>query len=1022
MKEGLDMSILQKLLERKKVIGLMVALILVLGIYSISKMDRELMPSVAFDMAMITVDAGDMPVRDVENLITEPVEKELAGIDGVTSYDSSTAVGSSSFFIDIEEGRVDEVTREIESHLTHISNDVTGIVYTDVRPISTDQSYEFYMEVSNGEMNDLTSFANEVVKPRLENLNEVREVNLNGLEETEYVITFDQDELRELGLELSYVVQALQQTDVNVSLGELTEEDNEPSLRWNTELSSLKDIEEATIDTPEGPIDLKDMAEIDVETLQQSSMAWKNGSRDVVFVEIARADDYTQVEMAEAIRDEVAEIHDEGLASELSFTEIVAQADYVSSSIDGVTQNILIGGVLALVILMLFLRNSRATLIVGLSIPVSLLLTFTTLWFMDYSFNILTLIGLGLGIGMMVDASIVILESIYRKKEEGLVGIEAVMTGIKEVATAVIASMLTTVVVFLPVGLFGGDFAIFILVLSVVVVITLVSSVIVAFTLIPALAENFMKLRKKAENKRKSRIIERYGSVLNWFSQKKRRRYGLIIVFFLIFVGSIGLTTKIPFVLMPDVLNRYSEMEIRLETGLTAEDKDKVVEAAEEKLTDVDDIQSVVFMDAGDYLYALINMTKDQDITVPQEDVNLAITDTLRELEDDFPVTGVFTTMDTGGGGQPVQLIVQGDSLTKLQELSSYLSEELEEVDGLVNVSTSMDEQVEERQLVFDHESLKEDGLTTTAIYEQLQGVFAPLPVGEIVEEGTEIPVVSTFSSLINSEKDLEEFDITGPTGTKPLSNYADLENVSSPITISRTDGARYVTVSAEIEGRDLGAVSRDVQKVVDELEPPAGYAVSTGGDIEAQQEMMFDLVVVLGISILLVYIVMAVQFNSFIQPIIVMSVIPMTAVGAILALLITQRELSVFSALALLMLIGVVLNNAILLIDRINQLREQGLPIYEAVIEAGKNRMRPIFMTTLTTVGGMLPLALATGGANAYQAPLATVIIGGLLFATFITLLLIPAVYLLVEDMKRAIKRIFSKKKTSDTVVKKAS
>ncbi|MCR6110099.1 efflux RND transporter permease subunit [Bacillus sp. A301a_S52] len=1016
------MNLLQKLLERKKVIGLMVALILVLGIFSISKMDRELMPSVAFDMAMITVDAGDMPVRDVENLITEPMENELAGIDGVTSYDSSTAVGSSSFFIDIEEGRVEEVTREIESHLTHISNGVSGILYTDVRPISTDQSYEFYMEVSNGEMSDLTSFANDVAKPRLESLNEVREVNLSGLEETEYVITFDQKTLRERGLELSYVIQALQQTDVNVSLGELIDEENEPSLRWNTELSSLKDIEEATIPTPEGPLDLKDIADIEVETSQQSSMAWKNGSRDVVFVEVARADGYTQVDMAEAIRDEVTEIHDEGLASELSFTEIVAQADYVSSSIDGVTQNILIGGVLALVILMLFLRNSRATLIVGLSIPVSLLLTFTTLWFIDYSFNILTLIGLGLGIGMMVDASIVILESIYRKKEEGLVGIEAVMTGIKEVATAVIASMLTTVVVFLPVGLFGGDFAIFILVLSVVVVITLVSSVIVAFTLIPALAENFMKLRKKAENKRKSRIIERYESVLNWFSQKKRRRYSLIMVFFLIFVGSLGLTTKIPFVLMPDVLNRYSEMEIRLETGLTAEDKDMVVEAAEEKLTDVDDIDSVVFMDAGDYLYALINMTKDQDITVPQEDVNLAITDTLRELEDDFPVTGVYTTMDTGGGGQPVQLIVQGDSLSKLQDLSSFLSEELEEVDGLVNVSTSMDKQIEERQLVFNYESLKEDGLTTTVIYEQLQGVFAPIPVGEIVEDGTEIPVMATFSSLINSESELEAFDITGPTGTKPLSNYAELETVASPFTISRTNGARYVTVSAEIEGRDLGAVSRDVQKVMDELEPPAGYSVSTGGDIEAQQEMMLDLMIVLGISILLVYIVMAVQFNSFIQPIIVMSVIPMTAVGAILALLITQRELSVFSALALLMLIGVVLNNAILLIDRINQLREQGMPIYEAVIEAGKNRMRPIFMTTLTTVGGMLPLALATGGANAYQAPLATVIIGGLLFATFITLLLIPAVYLLVEDIKRAIKRLFSKKKHSDTVVKKAS
>ncbi|UTR14113.1 efflux RND transporter permease subunit [Salipaludibacillus sp. LMS25] len=1016
------MSLLQKLLERKKVIGLMVVLFFVLGIYSISKMDRELMPSVDFDMAMITVDAGDMPVRDVENLITEPVEKALAGSEGVISYDSSTAVGSSSFFIDIEEGRVDEVTREVESHLAHISNDVSGILYTDVRPISTDQSYEFYMEVSNGEMKDLTSFASGVVKPRLESLNEVKEVNLNGLEEMQYILTFDREELHELGLELNGVIQALHQTDVNISLGELTEEDNEPSLRWDTELSSVKDIEEATIQTPEGPINLKDIAEIEAETSQQSSMAWKNGSRDVLFVEIGRADGYTQVEMAEAIRAEVADIHDEGLASDLSFTEIVAQADYVSSSIDGVTQNILIGGLLALVILMLFLRNTRATLIVGLSIPVSLLLTFTTLWLIDYSFNILTLIGLGLGIGMMVDASIVILESIYRKKEEGLVGIDAVMTGIKEVATAVIASMLTTVVVFLPVGLFGGDFAIFILVLSVVVVITLVSSVIVAFTLIPALAENFMKLRKKTEDKKKSRLIERYGHVLNWFTQKKRRRYGLIIAFLLVFIGSIGLTTKIPFILMPDVLNRYSEMEVRLETGLTAEDKDEVVAAAEEKLKDVEDIESVVFMDAGDYLYALINMTKDQDITSPQEDVNLAITDALRELEADYPVTGVFTSMDTGKGGQPVQLKVNGESLAKLQDLSSYLSEELEKVDGLVNVSTSMDKQVEERQLVFDHESLQEDVLTTSAIYEQLQGAFVPIPVGDIVEEGTEIPVVATFSSVINSEKELQKFDITGPTGTKPLSHYAKLETVTSPLTISRTNGERYVTVSAEIEGRDLGAVSRDVQKIVDELEAPAGYSVSSGGDIEAQEELFLDLIIVLGISILLVYIVMSVQFNSFIQPLIVMSVIPMTAVGAILALLITQRELSVFSALALLMLIGVVLNNAILLIDRINQLRKQGVSTYEAVIEAGKNRMRPIFMTTLTTVGGMLPLALATGGANAYQAPLATVIIGGLLFATFITLLLIPAVYLLVEDMKRAIKRLFNKKKQSDTVVKKAS
>ncbi|WP_026688809.1 efflux RND transporter permease subunit [Alteribacter aurantiacus] len=1004
------MGLLQRLLERKIVIGLMVVLVFMVGLYSINKLDRELIPSIDFDMAMISASAGDMPVLDVEERLTKPIEQVLSGTDGVESFQSSSSVGSSSFFVEIEEGRMKEVTRDLEANLSSLESQISGVNVIQVFPMSTDQGFEFYMEISGGSMEEMSEFARGVVKPRLEGLSSVREVQLSGLEETEYVIEFDRDALMENGLDMNQVVGALQQANVDMSLGELTADENEPSVRWDTSFKSLNDLEQAVVPGMDGPVALSDVASVSVENNQHSSVAWKDGSRDFILVEIGRANGYTQLDMAADVRTEVAAIHEAGVG--FSFGELVAQADYVSSSLDGVTQNILIGGLLALVVLLVFLRNVRATMIIGLTIPVSILLTFATMWVFGYSFNVLTLVGLGLGVGMMVDASIVILESIYRKKEQGYEGMEAVTKGVREVATAVIASMLTTVVVFVPVGLFGGDAGVFILILSVVVVITLVSSVVVSFTLIPALAENFLKLREKDRKKKKeSRIIASYGSLIGWLSGKKRRRYSMIMVFFLVFVGSIALTTQVPLTLMPDVYDRYAEIGVELESGITPSERDAIAVAAHEKLSEVPDVKSSVFIDDPQFMFAIINMTTGNEVTTPQDEVNLAINEALRELEEEFPVKNVG--MITGPmGGAPIQLTVKGESLDGIQNIGQSLVSELEEIDGLVNVATSMEATSEERQFVFDEEALEEDGLTTSDLFMQLQGSFTTVPVGEIAESGRAVPVVAKSDFVIDSEASLNDFELVTAAGVEPLSTYMSLETIESPLQIDRNNGDRYITVSGEIEGRDLGSVSRDVQSVISDYEVPVGYSVSTAGDMEAQQEMIMDLLVVLGISIFLVYLVMAVQFNSLVHPVIVMSVIPMTVIGSILALLITQRELSVLSALGLLMLIGVVLNNAILLIDRTKQLRNEGLDVNEAVKEAGKNRIRPIFMTTLTTVGGMMPLALATGSASAYQAPLATVIIGGLLFATFITLVLIPSVYLLFEDVGRGFKRLFRRKK----------
>ncbi|UTR09094.1 efflux RND transporter permease subunit [Evansella sp. LMS18] len=1000
---------LRLLLERKIAVGLMVVLIFMVGVFSINKLDKELLPSIDFDLVMISVNAGNMPVSEVEERVTGPLEDMLDQTDGVKSFQSSSMVGSSSVFVEIEEGRLNDVKGLIEAGSSSLESQINGVNFIHVTPMSTDQGYEFFMEISGGSMEEMSEFARNVVEPRIESLSSVRDVQLSGLEEKEYIIEFDLEKLNDNGLDITQTAGLLQQSNLDTTLGELNAEEKNTSVRWDTAFSSAEQIEETKIPSAAGPVTLKDIAKINVETNQNSSAAWKDGSRDFIFVEIGRADGYTQLEMAEEIRMEVGDIKESGL--NFSFNEIVNQADYVSSSLDGVSQNILIGSILALLTLIVFLRNLRATSIIGLSIPVSILLTFAVMWMFGYSLNMLTLIGLGLGIGMMVDASIVILESIYRKKEQGYTGTEAVTKGVKEVAGAVIASMLTTVVVFVPVGLFGGDFGVFILILSVVVVITLVSSVVVSFTLIPALSENFLKLRKKDRTlKKQGRITELYGSLISWLSGKKRRRYSLILMFFLVFGASVALTAKVPITLMPDVYDRYFETGVAFEDGLTPSEREEIVKAAHEKLSSIPDVETTIFIDDPQYLLTLVNMTKGDDITTPQEEVNTAINEALRELEEEYPVAGSGMIMGPMGGA-PVQLMVKGDSLAEIEELSGKLTTELREVEGLVNVGTSVENTTEELQFVFDEKTLEEDGLTTMDIFGQLQGSFSPIPIGEAAVSDEIIPVMAKTNKVIDSEDALADFEVLSSAGLNPLSDYMSLERISMPVKIDRDNGERYVTVSGEIEGRDLGSVSRDVQSVLRNFDVPSGYTVAMAGDLEAQQEMIMDLLVVVGISIFLVYLVMAVQFNSLSHPIIVMSIIPMTLIGAILALLITQRELSVISALGVLMLIGIVLNNAILLIDRAKQLRKEGLNAAEAVKEAGKNRLRPIFMTTLTTVGGMLPLALATGSGSAYQAPLATIIIGGLLFATLITLVLIPSVYMLFEDIGNGVRKLFRRK-----------
>jgi len=1003
------MSLIKFITKRKILVGLMAVLVLIVGSFGMLKLDKELMPALNFDGAYVEVLAGTQPAIEVERNVTGPLEKEILSIDGIESVNTTTTIGRSSAQVTFERGRGDELFKELESVVNSVTSRISGINVVYTGRYGTNQSYEFYMDISGDDMKQMTDFAINVLEPRLEALHEVRDVSLIGIQKHEITIELDREKLKEKGLNVNQVIGSIQQENSEATLGKLNEEKESPSIRWNSMLGNIEDIKSINIPTEKGFINLEEIAQVSLKPVESSSFVWKNGTKDFIFVQIGRVANVTQIEMADAIRNEIQNIRDEGINKELQLNEIVAESDYVEDSINGVTDNIMIGAVIAIIIMLLFLRNARATFIVGLAIPTSILLTFAAMWAFNYSINILTLIGLGLGVGMMVDSSIVILESIYHKKEQGLANFEAVIEGVKEVATAVIASMLTTIVVFLPIGLIGGEIGQFMIILSAVVAITLISSVIVSFTIIPSLSEGFLKLRKRKVVRKEGGFLQRYSNLVSWAIKKKRNSLAVIAVFFLMFGASLFLVTKIPMAIMPDVYNRYAEIAIDLETGVSLEEKEETVQIVNSTLQSIQDIDTAYIIDNGGILYAIINMTKDNDITREQKEINEEILSSLRDLIGSYPISSVYSAMSSGGGN-PVQVIIKGESFEELNRISEEFIDQLKEIDGIVGVTNSIQRTSREEVVKLKSNEIKEAGLLTIQVKQFIEQAFLKMPLGEVTINEEKLPIIVKWNDEIMDKKALLDLKIQTINGEKELSNFLELRSTNNPNQINHSDGERIVSISADIEERDLGAINRDVQSLIDEFKLPIGYSLSVGGDLEQQQELIQEMILVLLIAIFLVYLVMAVQFNSLVHPIIVMSVIPMTIIGVILGLFITQQELTMLSGMGIVMLIGIVLNNAILLIDRTNQLRITGLSVQEALIEAGKDRIRPIFMTTLTTVGGMLPLALASGAAGNYQAPMAIVIISGLLFATLITLLLIPSVYRLFTALSVGIGRLVRK------------
>ena len=886
---------------------------------------------------------------------------------------------------------------------------------------------------------ELKALVEDVIKPRVERLDGVASVEVAGGLTREIQVIVEPEKLAAHGLSMTNVVQALQMENMNLSAGKATKGSQEMAFRVIGEYSEVAQIAETTLTTPLGAqLRLGDVARVE-DGFKDTSGFSRIGDRDGISLSIQKQSGSNTVSVVRDTRRALEEIRPQ-LPEDIAIFTVLDQAKYIEYSISNVTDNLLLGGILAALVLFIFLRSLRSTLIIALAMPISVVTTFTLIYFGGLNLNMMTLGGLALGIGMMVDSSIVVLENIFRLREQGLDLIEAAKSGTGEVANAITASIFTTIAVFFPIVYVKGIVSEIFSALALTVSFSLLSSLLVALTLVPMLSSRLLKVDNTNQNdhphpvgagrvqgavhrlvkvteKWFNALHELYRSALVWCLS---RRMLTVIVVAALLLGSLALIPAIGAEFLPAMDQGLITVDIELPHGSRLEETDRVVSEVEQAFSRYEDDLELVFSSIGSsggagtmgamggessnrggIYVSLLPLLERKHST--QE-----VVEGVRQQVSAIPGAKISVLASDLGFNismfsSPVEVSLSGDDLDLLEMLSAEIANLMRNIPGTREVTTSLEEGQAEIQLVINRDKAGAYGLSAAQIASTARTAVGGQVATRYRTGSEEIDVRVRLSEGGGTElSEIENMQVASPLGLMvPLGEIADIREVQTPSTIQRTDQARVVSITAQLEGRSLAEVMREVQKAVSEkVALPTGYLVEFGGQFELMGEAFGDLFLALLMAIVLVYMVLAAQFESLLHPFVIMFSLPVTVIGVIVALAITGNTLNIVSFIGIIMLAGIVVNNAIVLVDYINLLRRRGLERDEAILTAGPIRLRPVMMTSLTTILAMLPLAVGTGEGAELQASMATAVIGGLTTSTFLTLFLIPVVYSLFDDL----------------------
>jgi len=1048
--------------RRPVTILMMVFIVLILGFVSYTKIPLDLMPEMEIPVAVVSTTYSGVGPQEVEKLITMPLEESVGTTENIKSMDSISREGSSMIITEFEFGTdMNNAALELREKIDMVKGRLPEDA-GDPMVFKFDPSSMPIMMISLASdtmsLSDLQTLAEDTIKPRLERAEGVVSVEIIGGTKDIVEIKTSSEKLQGYGITMDYLSNILKSENLSMPGGTVQKGQQELTVKTSGEFKTLDEIQQLLIPLPSGTtIQLNDLARVELKIDEQQSISKANGKTSIDMM-ISKQSGTNTVEVSEAAKKVLKDLQDD-----LTYTDIRVvydTADYITKSLNRVYNNGLMGGLLSVLILYLFLRNLRTTFIIAAAIPISIIATFCLLYFSGITLNMMTLGGLALGIGMLVDNSIVVLENIYRFRQDGYSRVESAVKGSSEVSVALIASTLTTLAVFLPIVFVQGLTSTIFKQLAMTVSFSLAASLVVAVTLVPMLSSKFLKVDRskqtngfdsvikteggqaiQEESKKKlfkkisfdwlydgfDKFFEatraKYSGILRWALNHRKRVIILATIAFFLSMSSIAFVGTEFF---PSTDEGFVQVDVTLPDGAELENTVLLMDELESKMQGIPEIDTI-FLEAG-YTGDMMGSARGNRGTmyVKLTDLNkrsrgvVELTDEIRARIIDTPGAKInvapMENMRMGGGGAAISIGIHGDDLETLKAISDDFVKIVKGVNGTREVQSSYEDGIPEVEISVDRTTAAQYGLTAGQVAQAVRGVISGTTATKYKYEGTEINVVIKGDEHYNeSLQGLEQIPVNTSQGfAVTLGQVADIKMKRGPVSINRDDQERVITVSSQLSGRDVGSVSADIAAALAQYQMPDRYYYVMGGAQQDMTEAFSDLGLALILAVILVYMVMASQFESLLYPLIIMFSMPLGFAGGILGLFVIGKPLSVPGVIGLIMLAGIVVNNAIVLVDYINTRRRVfNEERNTAIINAGPIRLRPILMTTLTTVLAMIPLSLGIGEGAELSAPLAIVVVWGLSLSTLVTLVVIPVMYTLFDDFSEKVKGKFRRKKT---------
>ncbi len=1004
--------------------------IMILGAVSFTRLKVDLLPEIDFpSISVVTVYEGAGP-EEIETIITRPIEQSLATIEGIDRIESFSTEGRSRVALRFVWGTdLDTSMNDVRAVVERIKSTLPEDVDNPIVYKFNLGSFPILYAGMSGEMDEpaLRQLAERELIPRLERVDGIAAVEVRGGLKREIHVRLDPDRLRALAISPLQVVQALRDGNRNVPAGQIQMHDSNVLVRTLGESASIEDFQSIVVTTRreldgrQTPILLREVCTI-LDTFEKpSNMVYINGQPGIR-LSVSKQSGANTVEVAQRARDEFDKINRD-YAGRAQLQVITDTSEYIEKSISNVQDSVLLGALLAVFVLLFFLRSLRSTLIVATGIPISVIGIFTLMYYFDVTLNLISFGGVALGIGMLVDNAIVILENIFRKYEEGLSPREAAIEGSREVAGAIVASTTTTLVVFVPVIFLSGLASIFFSQMAFVVSFALICSLLVALTLIPVLSSRFLKPgAQPSEDTGIGVILGALDRGYGWFVDRCLRHPIITMgVAIGILGGALSMAPWLGTELMPEGDESEVSIDVELPVGTRIEVTDAAVRQIESlivaHLPHATSMQTVVgtpgfwSTSGGESARITVNVVGPSQRTETSEDLANALRPHLNGIIPgaDLRVRaggGLWILRMLRGGGERLEVQVRGYDLTTSQRLSESVKQLMDDTGGVTGARISRQEGARELRVVPDRDKIAALGLSYDIVARQIQTMLQGTRATVLRERGDEFNVVVKLpdEQTIGIESLLDLPIVISDVGTTPLRNVVAIEETEGPLTIERLNQSRVVKISGDLDGTsDLGSVADDLRAQIQRIDNvPDDFSVIVTGEEEEQKKTFEALMIGIVLAMLLVYMVMAAQFESFLHPFLIMFAIPFAAVGAIAALLITDTTLNIQSVMGCVVLIGIVVNNAIVLIDYINLLRrEHHMAVRDAVSLAARRRLRPILMTTATTMLALLPVAIGFAEGGEAQAPLARVVIGGMFTSSAISLVIIPILYNTVESWR---------------------